>query len=53
MAAEVAVDRPIPRYETMERLAPDFDLGVLDESKLEELPAGVDLYLVFLEPAAM
>lgn len=50
MPAQSVVDAGIPRYETAQRLAPEFDLSMVDEASLDEIPAGVDLYLVFLEP---
>lgn len=53
MPSESVIDAGIPRYETAHRLTPEFDFSVVDEADLDEVPAGVDLYLVFLEPAAM
>jgi hypothetical protein len=50
----VTAERPaveLPRYETAESYASRFDLDLLDSTDFSKLPAGIDLYLVFLEPA--
>lgn len=40
----------LPRYETAQSYASRFDLELLDSTAFSNLPAGIDLYLVFLEP---
>ncbi|MGH9034248.1 MAG: hypothetical protein ACRD0O_00660 [Acidimicrobiia bacterium] len=43
----------LPRYETAHGLVSEFELDHLDSTAFASLPAGIDLYLVFLEPAAL
>lgn len=44
---------PIPHYETAQQLVPSTEPTVLDEAAVENIPTGVDLYVVFMDPATV